>query len=125
MEPINYNDDNSIGKIICQFCKKQYSNTSTFNRHLNGNVACTNFFLSHGCSMVAGKSRMANLNGNSDAYIVSGNTLAVASSMALWLVILVYDMKLSKYTNCLVMTYQNVLSTTRNGELAGSKPMRN
>ena len=36
MEPINYNDDNGIGKIICQFCKKQYSNTSTFNRHLNG-----------------------------------------------------------------------------------------
>ena len=55
MEPINYNDDNGIGKIICQFCKKEYSNTSTFNRHLNGNVACTNFFLSHGCSMAAGK----------------------------------------------------------------------
>ena len=55
MEPINYNDDNGIGKIICQFCKKQYNNTLTFNRHLNGNVLCTNFFLSHGCSMVAGK----------------------------------------------------------------------
>ena len=29
--------------------------TSTFNRHLNGNVACMNFFFSHGCSVVAGK----------------------------------------------------------------------